>query len=952
MIKKTFLNTVLSAFIVLSTSAAVHADELKLRRPEPTEEQLQKIHDKLADFKSARKVSAEEVVYPDPALDGWWQAVIRGDQAGFGIGARTNDIDSYIYIDTSTFDPEEFPFVVINTLCGTPVYPRECTRLDVGTGIQLNLYYVPNSNELVHVFDTDGPFFDPINGESWWSLQLQDDGLTLCTSADSQPSWVGYNPTSAQVFKKVAAPQQPVRPYGDTDAAFSDVTDPVEIAKYIRNSLLLNHNQPQNVNMNDTDYLSYYDAEAVFQKMLDEGITYETKIRKVRASRKGSHLVTFSGGSSFESNDQVTDIFTDGYAFATPGATVEISGFKGKWAKMNGTYVNGVAVVEADGIPNPSPEHVDTSSSNHPKHGTFRSVHMHFLLDFDSSDEHDFPRDHEGWAEDVHGEPVVKVTHRFTSDMQYPEFFAAIRAFFYEAYKVSSHNSYVGYFKKGSLFLIDTWDELKEAAATNNFWGSSQFPGDNMLRTRTLPNVPSGFYNNSVLAERGITTYNDPFGIKQEAGSKYDYNIVLSNYNVYFAIAGTPDLTPAAPNGMPLQFDPTDIGYKPAIPGPQRAEFVGALGDIIVVDGRPVPQNPNPTYYSLLTGGSGDDILDSNGYYIGLIDPSLTGGKKVGYLRWIDELASDPFGFIATSTFAPDVPVTAKYAREACLKVYSEFTRYFQTELDCDAVILDIRTNNGGYVFTGYDLAELFGDDRAGMFTKWARKDDGNSALLDLTDSNKFEFYNSVVPDIAESFDHFYVRQNEQNYGPGAVFKGSYNRPKKVIILDDSAAASGGDVFPHYFLGENLDGNLGSYTTCKIIGDMDGRLKGGATARMAPPVSKYSNFLYDASGNPFPPIRFRADSAAVGMPINGLTGIYYNQQPDQIAPSFAPSLKGTAGGAPLPNDWHNTVWPDLGFTKAPEGHFSKKIPKGKPNPNDQKTWRDAWLEQAILAAIE
>lgn len=78
----------------------------------------------------------------------------------------------------------------------------------------------------------------------------------------------------------------------------------------------------------------------------------------------------------------------------------------------------------------------------------------------------------------------------------------------------------------------------------------------------------------------------------------------------------------------------------------------------------------------------------------------------------------------------------------------------------------------------------------------------------------------------------------------------------------------------------------------------------------------------------------------------------YNQQLPEIAPSFAPSLTGTAGDAPLPNDWNNTVWPDLGFTKPPKGHFSKKIHKAKPRKNKRCTWRDSWLEQAILAAVE
>ena len=86
--------------------------------------------------------------------------------------------------------------------------------------------------------------------------------------------------------------------------------------------------------------------------------------------------------------------------------------------------------------------------------------------------------------------------------------------------------------------------------------------------------------------------------------------------------------------------------------------------------------------------------------------------------------------------------------------------------------------------------------------------------------------------------------------------------------------------------------------------------------------------------------------------VNGLTDIFYNQQSDLIAPVCAPSLQGTAGGAPLPNDWETTVWPDIGLISAKEGHFSSEINKCEPCFDDRSTWRDSWLEQAIPEAIK
>ena len=76
---------------------------------------------------------------------------LRGGEKGFGLGAITDDIDAYVFIDLSKFDPVINPYVTINTVCGTPTYPRQCTPLDVGDGITLNLYYVPSSTELVNI---------------------------------------------------------------------------------------------------------------------------------------------------------------------------------------------------------------------------------------------------------------------------------------------------------------------------------------------------------------------------------------------------------------------------------------------------------------------------------------------------------------------------------------------------------------------------------------------------------------------------------------------------------------------------------------------------------------------------------------------------------------------------------------------------------------------------------
>lgn len=877
------------------------------------------------------------LVTPDPAFHGWWKAVTRGDLGGFGYHAETDDIDTYIFIDTESYSPQN-PLVTIKTLCGTPLSVRECSVLDVGSGLEFNHYYVPSETELVHVFDKDGPLFDPTVTQSSWSLKLQKDKMTICASSDSRPEYEGYGATSL-LFKKANPPTI------DKGAQSDTLPNPVEMAKYIREALLLHYNQSQNTHFHDKDYLPEVEANEIVNKLFSDGITFGTKIRKIRVSVPGEHVRQEFG--DFSSRDLLTDIFTDNFPYATAGSTVKISGFKGKWRKLNGTYVNGVAIDEDGGIPNPSREHIDAAPSKRPRKGTFRNVYNHFLLRFDSSNRKKFPRSRLGWAKDVKGDPKITVTHRFSADMNYPAFFAAVRAMFFLLYKVSQHNGQAAYFKPGSMFLIDNWKELQDAMKSGNYWSSPQFPGNNLIGTRTSQKVPSGFYNNARFAERGVTTYNDPFRLSQKEGSLYDYNIVLANYitqpkNLYWAIHGTPM--------PPYQFAPQTTGYKPLIPGAEKAHFVGKLSPLIVTDGKPLPQNPDPFHYTIYGVGSGtEDMRDANSYYIGLINPKLTKGKKIGYLRWLDEDAQDPSLYIATSLFAPDVPVTPKYGREALTSLYANITRYFQKEHDCDAVIIDIRSYNGGYGFC-YTLAELFGDDRESGPVFWAEKENLHAKPIDLTDPDKFSFFNNVASLDGLSTSRLFVRQNETNYGPDCVFRGSASRSKKIVILTDNAALSAGDAFAHYFLGERLDGDIGSNTHTVIIGDIDGRLKGAASYENPLPQALLGNYFQDAQGNPISPIYFRADFAC-GQEYNGKTGIPFNQQTNYIVPIFAPSLTGKAKGAPLINDWQQLVWRDVGLVRAPKGHFSRKIPLKKPKLNKPSTWRDSWLEQAVLEAM-
>jgi hypothetical protein len=226
----------LKFLLCFTIATTVYGDEI--RRPYLDDQQLQLAKETL-ERPRLRAVESQAEIQPDLAFQGWWKMVLRGNEFGFGFGAQTDDIDSYVYIDLSQYDPANNKYVKISTICGTPTQPREITPLDVRNGaITMNDYYVPESTALVNVLDLNGPAFNPINGQSFWSLKLQADKKTICVSSDSQPQWEGYQATS-NLLTKIESPP-PILPYDNT----APVSDPVYMAKYIFNATELNHNQP------------------------------------------------------------------------------------------------------------------------------------------------------------------------------------------------------------------------------------------------------------------------------------------------------------------------------------------------------------------------------------------------------------------------------------------------------------------------------------------------------------------------------------------------------------------------------------------------------------------------------------------------------------------------------------------------------------------------------------
>ena len=200
-----------------------------------------------------------------------------------------------------------------------------------------------------------------------------------------------------------------------------------------------------------------------------------------------------------------------------------------------------------------------------------------------------------------------------------------------------------------------------------------------------------------------------------------------------------------------------------------------------------------------------------------------------------------------------------------------------------------------------------------------------------------------------------YVDINKRKY-PSAVWPGgTKENPKQIVILDDIFSISGGDILPHFFLGDNQDGYIGNHTYTRIIGDIVGTVKGGASPdqKMPLPCTDPPGGLIfkNSKGERVSPYLYGFDNPLTSWKLPN--GQWIFEQVPGAVPTKAPTLKGLAGEPPLPDSWETTVWLDIGgITPHPDNRLPGDLRQQTPNINDQTTWRDRWLEQAIRQSIK
>lgn len=882
--------------------------------------------------------------YDNSKFHGWWRNTMIGAMNGFNAGGPYSAIqDQYIFIDTSVYP------VQIYTTYGTDKYPRLQPDAFDTRPIQLppvpgvptsNSFFYKGPDQLVNGYNP--PFkghFDPtlslINGDT---LRLIDHE-TISAFKYYNYHYSGQTTLAGlAIYKKMEHPP--------TDTSGLDWNDPVNLFKYYTSANTFS-NLSTSEHTGAENYVGKKKAKNITSQFLNGTFTKTTPLRKIRVTNTAFYATIGIP------NDAWTTIYTGNpeidngiFSYATPGSNVTIQGATGALSILNGTYPNGVGLLNAGANLGLKHSFVDNGI-----HGSFNDLFYSFLLNLDTSSLQPLADPATGWINLPPG-ITVTVNHSVSSASTYNEFCAACAAWFYAVFRTATHVERNIYTEPGSCRLIDTFGHLQTAlqnGTANSSFGDSVRYGQPFVSwyyhdffdygplISGLGIEKTGGLQNMVNCPHPVNYYNPLF--------KYD--VALGNYlinvqNLVFTIRGV--LEPDQPDPV------STLGY-PFIEDRSagRAHFEGLVIPANVVNGVIQPNIP-PNYAAM--GSYHDDKLNLNAHYFGQINPALTGGKIIGYLYKRDCRFMDPDVFMdSRGVYAPENPNKSKNARifrESLSTVYSKMMQWFNS-IDCEAIIIDQTGNLGGEPDL-LSVVEFMGSDRQLYYTY--------NVFKDPEKYPRNYFRSHTVSQTAKHFQgaqYLDVSLNEKLY-PGSVFKGSKKSKKKVVFVTDIFSRSAGDISPNFFMGDSEPaGYLGDRTQASIVGCMDGREFSfisvfNSFPQNINPISASKN-LVNPMGAPVSPFTFNIDWGGYFLRYSEKK-LSMLRQNRRVRPVRTP-YSGTSGSKALPISFEQTVFPDFGFTPMTRAFIPgwTTLHPVPPTPSDPTTWTYLYLDAAILNAI-
>jgi hypothetical protein len=820
---------------------------------------------------------------------------------------------------------------------GTSSFSSE-TYLELPDYIPNTLTLQSNGNQL---FGTYGNITDP--------------SFILSTTKD-------FNQYSS-ILQKMDTPPV-IRPYSDNEVAFSDVQDPVNMFKYF--AKVLSEKGMAQINLRqalDEWYLGYYTQQSILQSYLDGKTEYYDVHHIVKSTTtQYTPADAYTGGAGYfgyGSLTGATKIFLGKNHLVTKGSIISITGCSGEWIVLNNDYANDV--IYDTHFNTQSTGHFDCNQSEIVANltGSLYNTINYFVLRLDTSSLTGINEEaYNGWATD-YGTPVVSVTHHIRSDMSYSEFIGALKAYVLEVYGTQEHtylNVLLNEDESGKI--ADDWESFSAYFASYDFQGWALGQGYSLYYNSSYSPDYNVIYGDHYDITNTLLTYVTGAATGGFSISALNYLDPNETYNLYYAFDG--------------EFATGDAGSVLEACG-QIQEYYGNLtkamnlsvagltgGSLLVYTGAQyygyTGADIDRTKWNIMGSvntSNGDEASAYNFFIYGLIQSALTPGKKIGYIYsslsypFVDGV--DQTWYYDNTWANKDVLQNApdKWANGVYAVNMIPVMQYFNSQ-QVDGIILDNRGNAGGY--EGW-FEQFFGGDRLRISDKYFYLNSQNGLSTTLNIETPFQYYQNLNTTGSDNYLHPSFLESAQGYGTGCVYHGTPQTGANIVFLQSESAYSAGNLRLWNMLGDNLDGDIGEYTTVKVLGCSKGYFAsfGGDGYYIPAPYiadSVRGNPFYYTAVNPegtCPSIKL---SSGASEPVLTPT----NQITDKTAISPMTSITGAyinSLGNPFPMGFEENVYPDLGYATNNRLRLPGDSRPQQPDPTVSGTWRDGWLEASI-----
>ena len=598
-----------------------------------------------------------------------------------------------------------------------------------------------------------------------------------------------------------------------------------------------------------------------------EGVQYKAKILNVKSGLPGLYTgwsEQFSVLYGLELPPSTTTIFVLDHNPFVFGSRVRIKGFKGAWATINGFHNLDPFYGGNIAVP---------SDFLHPK-----DVRYFVSLQLDTST---LPH----YDASIHGHPTVKAKYNpITRTSEYKDLVIALSDF-QNTFSIGDAHMIILVFEladptTGIVRIADTFQEIQTNLTNGNPYLVSEFALVETINYNLIPAYYYSYQNTQPLYSFSFD-YTNPFGIDPNS-PQFNYNIP-QNY-----------LDPATISQVYYLIDVNN-----------QFQFIIA------------PLNSTPPGYQPLLN---NQVIVPP--YMGLVKSTLTRNRKIGYLYIPNFEWTDPnFSIFDPAYNPPNDPLGNQK------KITGTIMQYFAATLNVDDIIIDNRSDIGGFLQQAFYLGSCFGTKRPGFDTLMSKVGcpdkkiyDQYNQLHSISHINTESIYDTIDPAVVEA------------YVPGSNFIGSLDRRRNAVLMTALATVESAS-FNYLLIGKNGGRDLGGNVHTLLVGNQDGRNQGGTSFVFKIPPLNLDSPTLQQGGVPIPAYQYVAST--------WFEHLY--KSTSKLVCRFNNDLKPDH----LYSDNFNMYYRDLGFLPPKRFYL-----QGPPNSSDQTTWADTWLEKSILLLVK